>query len=255
MGVMAAAAGEWIAGLGAAAEAGGGVAALGEAGAGALGAAGAAEVGAGALGAGAAGGAGLGLAGGAGAAAGLGIEGASAYGLEAGLAGGWGSLGAADFGAGLGLSDAGALGGMGVFGDLAGSAGGGGLGSLFGSAGNYLSSMTPGKAMGAANMLTGLYGLTQQQKLRKQMQPPDPRNLPGTPGYQAGLEAVQRSMAAQGYQGSGNMMAALQKYGGDAYQQNWQGNIASAQAGMSGLGGTLSAAGLISSGIPKLFGK
>lgn len=238
---MAAAAGEWIAGLGAA-----------EAGAGAIGAAGAAEAGAGAIG----------LAGGSAAAAGLGIEGLSAYGLAPSLAGGLGvAAGGAELGAGLGLADAAGVGGLSMFGDLASSAGGaasgggGGLGSLFGSAGNYLSSMTPGKAMGAANMLTGLYGLTQQQKLRKQMQPPDPRNLPGTPGYQAGLEAVQRSMAAQGYQGSGNMMAALQKYGGDAYQQNWQGNIASAQAGMSGLGGTLSAAGLISSGIPKLFGK
>jgi hypothetical protein len=39
------------------------------------------------------------------------------------------------------------------------------------------------------------------------------------PGYQAGLEAVQRSMASQGFTGSGNMMAALSKYGGDFYQQ------------------------------------
>lgn len=37
------------------------------------------------------------------------------------------------------------------------------------------------------------------------------------PGYKAGEQAVQRSMAAQGYQGSGNMMAALQQYGGNFY--------------------------------------
>ena len=33
------------------------------------------------------------------------------------------------------------------------------------------------------------------------------------------MQAVQRSMAAQGYQGSGNMMAAMAKYGGDFYGQ------------------------------------
>jgi hypothetical protein len=46
--------------------------------------------------------------------------------------------------------------------------------------------------------------------------------LPNTPGYQAGLQAVQRSQSAQGYQGSGNMMAALQQYGGNAYSQQAQ---------------------------------
>lgn len=43
--------------------------------------------------------------------------------------------------------------------------------------------------------------------------------LSKTPGYQAGLDAVQRSQAAQGFQGSGNMATALQKYGGDIYNQ------------------------------------
>jgi hypothetical protein len=37
------------------------------------------------------------------------------------------------------------------------------------------------------------------------------------PGYQAGLEAVQRAGAAQGFTGSGNMMKALQDYGGNFY--------------------------------------
>ncbi len=45
----------------------------------------------------------------------------------------------------------------------------------------------------------------------------DPSSITTMPGYEAGLEAVQRSMAAQGYVGSGNMMAALSKYGGDFY--------------------------------------
>jgi hypothetical protein len=47
----------------------------------------------------------------------------------------------------------------------------------------------------------------------------DPSSITSDPGYEAGLEAVQRSLGAQGYQGSGNMMAALSKYGGDFYDK------------------------------------
>lgn len=49
---------------------------------------------------------------------------------------------------------------------------------------------------------------------------PNPNDIKGIPGYQAGEEAVRRSMASQGYQGSGNMMAALSKYGGDFYDKH-----------------------------------
>ena len=70
------------------------------------------------------------------------------------------------------------------------------------------------------------------------------------PGYEAGLEAIQRSMAAQGYQGSGNMMAALQQYGTNAYQtamQNYQNQqqIANQTAGggISALSGANTAIG------------
>lgn len=59
----------------------------------------------------------------------------------------------------------------------------------------------------------------------------DPSSITSLPGYQAGLEAVQRSMAAQGYMGSGNMMAALQKYGGDFYN-----NAVSQLSGLAGAG-------------------
>lgn len=47
----------------------------------------------------------------------------------------------------------------------------------------------------------------------------DPAQLTQLPGYRAGEQAVMRSMASQGYQNSGNMMAALQKYGGDFYDK------------------------------------
>ena len=45
----------------------------------------------------------------------------------------------------------------------------------------------------------------------------NPNSITSMPGYEAGLTAVERKMAAQGYNGSGNMMAALQKYGGDFF--------------------------------------
>ncbi len=44
--------------------------------------------------------------------------------------------------------------------------------------------------------------------------------LPTTPGYEAAMQAIQRSGAAQGYTGSGNMMTALATgIGGNFYQQ------------------------------------
>lgn len=50
------------------------------------------------------------------------------------------------------------------------------------------------------------------------------------PGYKAGSQAVERRMAAQGFNGSGNMMAALQEYGGKFYND--------AVAQLAGLAGT-----------------
>ena len=47
----------------------------------------------------------------------------------------------------------------------------------------------------------------------------DPSQIEKTPGYQAGLQAVTRKMASQGYLGSGNMMAALAEYGGSFYDR------------------------------------
>ena len=109
----------------------------------------------------------------------------------------------------------------------------------------------------AGNMMTmgsGLYGMYQSEQMQKQAQQAqqqadpfgpyraqyaqqmqaltaDPSKITQQPGYQAGLDAVQRSMAAQGYTGSGNMMAALSKYGGDFYNQTMQmySNLAGAQ--------------------------
>jgi hypothetical protein len=63
----------------------------------------------------------------------------------------------------------------------------------------------------------------------------DPNSITKMPGYEAGLQAVQRTGAGQGYLGSGNMMIALDKYGGDFYNntvRQLQG-IAQANAGVN----------------------
>ena len=63
----------------------------------------------------------------------------------------------------------------------------------------------------------------------------DPGSISRLPGYLGGLEGVQRSMASQGYQDSGNMMAELQKYSGDFYQKE--------SARLAGLAGANAAPG------------
>ena len=63
----------------------------------------------------------------------------------------------------------------------------------------------------------------------------------------AGMQAVMRSMASQGYQGSGNMMQALSKYGADAYS----GNLQQQQTGLSN---TMSSLGLLTAGLGNMAG-
>lgn len=46
-----------------------------------------------------------------------------------------------------------------------------------------------------------------------------PAAITSMPGYSAGLQAVQRQLGAQGYQGSGNMAAELAQFGGDFYNR------------------------------------
>ena len=50
----------------------------------------------------------------------------------------------------------------------------------------------------------------------------NPADITGMPGFQSGLEAIQRSLAAQGYMGSGNMMSEIGRYGGDFYNKQMQ---------------------------------
>ena len=75
----------------------------------------------------------------------------------------------------------------------------------------------------------------------------NPSSITSLPGYQAGMDAVQRSMSAQGYQGSGNMMAAMQKYGQDLYNQQVQTLSSLAGAGIDpSAGAKIAGTGLLS---------
>lgn len=102
----------------------------------------------------------------------------------------------------------------------AGSAGG--FGGALGKVGSILSGLS-----GVGQVVSGLQGnkyARQTQGYADQLQAlmRDPSIVTKLPGYEAGLEAVRRSLAAQGYQGSGNMMAALAQYGQNAYMQQAQ---------------------------------
>lgn len=57
----------------------------------------------------------------------------------------------------------------------------------------------------------------------------NPSTVSSMPGYEAGRQAVERSMAAQGYQGSGNMAASMAEFGSDFYLKQLQtlGNLES----------------------------
>lgn len=126
--------------------------------------------------------------------------------------------------------------------DYAGGGGGGGGGFLSpldmggGGGGGILS--TIGGIGGIGSGILGLLGAGNLMKMGKGADPfgpyreqyaqqlsqleAHPELLAKTPGYEAGIQAVQRGMAAQGYLGSGNEATALLKYGGDIYSQQVQ---------------------------------
>jgi hypothetical protein len=61
------------------------------------------------------------------------------------------------------------------------------------------------------------------------------------------MQAIERSLASQGYQGSGNMMNALANYGGQFYQQQLANlaNLAGVNNVSTGLQGQFNAANML----------
>lgn len=112
---------------------------------------------------------------------------------------------------------------------------------------------TGGAMRGYMGIGSGLYGLYQANQMKKLSQQAmdrsdpfgperaqyaqrlrelyaDPSGVQNLPGYKAGLQAVERKMASQGYNNSGNMMLALHDYGGRAFdsEANRLGTLAGA---------------------------
>lgn len=95
-----------------------------------------------------------------------------------------------------------------------------------------------GVLRGEINFGTGALGLLRAAQLKKAADPfgkyreqyaaelqaleANPSSITTRPGYQAGLQAVQRAGAAQGYTGSGNMAAGLAGYGQNFFEQQRQ---------------------------------
>lgn len=61
----------------------------------------------------------------------------------------------------------------------------------------------------------------------------DPSSIQSLPEYQADMQAASRTMAAQGYTGSGNALVAAANAGGQAYQQAFNNLSMLAGAGQS----------------------
>ena len=117
------------------------------------------------------------------------------------------------------------------------------LSNLLGTKGNLAGLFAKGgTGLGMIQTLSGIYGLEQSRKLAAMASPKGPT--------EAGMQAVMRSQASQGYQGSGKMAAELQKYGIDAATPS----AAQIGAGEAGLVGSMGSLGLLTSGLPSLPG-
>lgn len=92
--------------------------------------------------------------------------------------------------------------------------------------------ITPGNVGNWGQVGTGLYALWKAKQMAKLGRPTgaqtaargqmeslirDPSSITSMPGYKAREQAITRSMAANGYLGSGNMMAELADFGGGFY--------------------------------------
>jgi hypothetical protein len=142
-------------------------------------------------------------------------------------------------------------GGLNVLGSEAGGGGG-----LFGGAPSGLRSALGGLQLlgGLQQYQAGSQRLAQQQGYAQQLQNlmANPSSALSTPGYLAGEQAVRRSMASQGYQGSGNMAAALAGVGANAYQSQLA-NLAALQGSSAPISSPMAALGNIGLGAYSLL--
>ncbi len=156
-----------------------------------------------------------------------------------------------------------AAGGGGMFESLMASLGMGGGGAAMGGGGGVGGL---GTMLGLSSLANAGIGMYQANQLRQASQAADPwaryraqygdqlnalmqnpSQIQNIPGYQAGMQAIERSLASQGYQGSGNMMNAMANYGGQFYQQQLANlaNLAGVNNVSTGLQGQFNAANML----------
>jgi hypothetical protein len=109
------------------------------------------------------------------------------------------------------------------------------------------SGLTPTLGRSLVDIASGIYGMGLVGDAREASDPfakyragygeqlaaleANPSSITSRPGWRAGLEGLDRQMAARGYYGSGNMDATRSRYAGDFYTQE-----ASRLAGLAGAG-------------------
>lgn len=81
------------------------------------------------------------------------------------------------------------------------------------------------------------------QQLNKLMA--DPTSIESTPEYKSRMDAAGRTMAAQGYTGSGNALAAAAQAGGDVYQQAFNNLALASGAGTAPGAGAMEGANIL----------
>lgn len=162
---------------------------------------------------------------------------------------------------------------------------------IFGGKSNPSAFGSPNVLSTGLSALSGIYGLQQSRELRKLAQMAldrsdpfgserasyaarlrelyaDPSQVERLPGFKAGLTAVERKMASQGYNNSGNMMLALHDYGGRMFDAEAArlaelagagmrpdtASFLSGRAGASNLASrSLASLGYAARGLPQLF--
>jgi hypothetical protein len=77
----------------------------------------------------------------------------------------------------------------------------------------------------------------------------NPGLLTRRPGYQAGLDAIERTMGSRGYLGSGNIAASMFRYGGQFYNEEANRLATLAGAGQTPGAGQATSAGLYQSAL------
>lgn len=179
----------------------------------------------------------------------------------------------ADFGAAAetGTAAGGTAAGAGTAAAPAATASSGGSSTPAAAGGGGSTAANAGGSLGARDymsILSGLYGIYQGERVRDSMDPfagnrgyfadrlmeleRDPSAIQRRPGYQAGVNTINRELASKGYYGGGNHPIALSRFAGDFYNQEANRLAQLAGAGAAPGAGSLAAANLQGQGLASI---